>query len=285
MKPHDLISLTLLFTLVGAGIIGLHLEPWIYMWLLAGLLFANFKWLSLIHHPKVENGVSYAPTYLLAWIGMDPTPFQEKSQNCRNKNNPLLLRGMLNLLLGITLIHTTGLIPNQHRLLQGWVACVGIIFVLHFGLFKINAWLLRSRGFDVQPIMELPIATRKISEFWGGRWNKAFNQLVHPFVYTPLKRKFGPTYSLVLTFLFSGLIHELVISLPAKSGWGLPTLYFLIQAVGMIFERTKPYRQLSRPLKQAFTYLIIAGPAFILFHPPFMKTVILPFIQSIGVGV
>ena len=133
--------------------------------------------------------------------------------------------------------------------------------------------------------MKLPVATLKISEFWGDRWNKAFNQLVHPFVYTPIKKRYNQKTAIVLTFLASGLVHELVISLPAKAGWGLPTLYFLIQALGMNVERNQVFRKLPLFAKYVFTFLIIAGPAFILFHPPFMKTVILSFIQTIGVGV
>ena len=285
MKLHDTISISLLLAFIADEVTGYQMETWVYMWTLATLMLANFKWLTWIHHPVGNSSTKNAPTYLLGWIGMDPTPFRSKASQCINKKNEILRGGTLNFLVGVLLLHASGHIPNQYWLLQGWVACAGIIFVLHFGLLKINAWVLRCRGFDVEPIMKFPAATRKISEFWGGRWNKAFNQLDYPFVYTPLKRKLGPSYGLFITFLLSGLIHEIVISLPAKAGWGLPTLYFLIQALGMLAERTKIYRKLNQTAKQVFTYGIIAGPAFILFHPPFMKTVILPFVQTLGVGV
>ena len=255
------------------------------MWALAISVFYNCKWLSLLHHPKAQEGVKYSKTYLFLWIGMDPTPFKEESKGQMRWDTQYLFGGILNILLGVALIMATPLLAEEYWLLQGWVACIGIIFVLHFGVFKLNAWFLRTLGFDVQPIMKLPMATQKISEFWGGRWNKAFNQLVHPFVYTPLKKKFSHKTAILITFLVSGLIHELVISLPAKAGWGFPTMYFLLQALGMNIERNPSYRKFPHFTKYVFTFLVIAGPAIILFHPPFMKTVILPFVQTIGVGV
>jgi alginate O-acetyltransferase complex protein AlgI len=84
--------------------------------------------------------------------------------------------------------------------------------------------------------MRNPLSSETVAEFWGGRWNLAFKQLVYPFLYSPLKLRIGSTRAMVVTFLVSGLIHEIVISLPANGGWGLPTLYFLIQPIGMSCE-------------------------------------------------
>ena len=68
---------------------------------------------------------------------------------------------------------------------------------------------------------------------WGKRWNLGFRQLAHELIFRPLYRTLGPETAGFLVFTASGLIHDLVISLPARGGYGLPTLYFLIQGAGV----------------------------------------------------
>jgi hypothetical protein len=68
-----------------------------------------------------------------------------------------------------------------------------------------------------------------------------------------------------------------VISLPAGAGYGLPTAYFLLQGIGILLERAFPQMR-----GRIFTILITAFPAFWLFHPPFVRHVILPFMKAIG---
>jgi alginate O-acetyltransferase complex protein AlgI len=95
----------------------------------------------------------------------------------------------------------------------------------------------------------------------------------------------GPTGATLLVFFVSGVIHELVISLPARGGYGLPTGYFLIQGLGVIGEHTPFGRQLGlgRGLRGwLFTLFVTVGPAFSLFHPPFVRNVILPMLEAIG---
>jgi len=76
-----------------------------------------------------------------------------------------------------------------------------------------------------------------------------------------------------------------VISFPARAGYGLPSAYFAVQAVGMLVERSAFGRRLGLGAGWRgwlFTFLCAAGPAFWLFHPPFVHRVILPFLQTIG---
>ena len=85
-------------------------------------------------------------------------------------------------------------------------------------------------------------------------------------------------------FLFSGLVHDLVISLPARAGYGLPTAYFLLQGAGLLAEHargTPLARWRGRWQGRVWTWLIVAGPAYWLFHPSFVRRVILPFMQAV----
>ena len=201
-------------------------------------------------------------------------------------------------LLGVVLLFGVARIAPQ-PLLAGWIGMIGIILILHFGLFHLLAIGWRTAGIDVKPIMDAPLCSKSVSEFWSRRWNAAFNRLAFDFVFRPLARRRGRRSSSDATkrsrrsstlplrggtriatlaaFLFSGLIHELAISLPAGAGYGLPTAYFLLQGIGILTERVLP-----RIRGRIFTLAITAVPAFWLFHPPFVRNVILPFMKAIG---
>jgi Membrane bound O-acyl transferase family len=124
-----------------------------------------------------------------------------------------------------------------------------------------------------------------LADFWGRRLNTAFHELAARFAVKPLQPALGVTGATLLVFLASGLIHELVISVPAHGGYGLPTMYFLSQGAGVTGERTQLGRRLGfgRGWRGwLFTALVTAGPAFWLFPPPFVHHVILPILAVIG---
>ena len=87
-----------------------------------------------------------------------------------------------------------------------------------------------------------------------------------------------------MVFVVSGLIHDLVISLPARGGYGLPTFYFALQGMGVVVERSSLGGQLS--LRRGyrgwlFMAVFTAAPVYFLFHPPFVLHVIIPFMKAI----
>ena len=89
--------------------------------------------------------------------------------------------------------------------------------------------------------------------------------------------------AMFIAFLCSGLIHDLVISLPAQGGYGLPTAYFVSQGLGLAAERTSIGQRLGLGhgfIGWVFTLLIAAGPAFWLFHPLFVTRIIIPFMAA-----
>lgn len=104
-------------------------------------------------------------------------------------------------------------------------------------------------------------------------------------MFKDLARKVGAVRAVLAAFLVSGLIHELVISLPARSGYGLPTFYFVMQCLGVFVERSGFGRRigLGRGLTGwCFVALLTGGPAFWLFPPNFVRNVILPMLHAIG---
>ena len=157
--------------------------------------------------------------------------------------------------------------------------------VLHFGSIHLLSCLWRAAGIDARPLMDWPIATTSVSDFWGRRWNTAFRDLAHQFFFRPVVRRWGGAWALAASFLFSGLVHDLVISLPAGGGYGWPTLYFLGQGTAVFVERSRIGKALglaSGWRGWLFAAVVILAPAWWLFHPPFVREVIVPFLQVIG---
>jgi hypothetical protein len=187
--------------------------------------------------------------------------------------------------LGVILLWLVArMFPQEEPLLRGWMGMLGLILVLHFGAFQIAALLWQCLGVDASPIMSAPLRSKSLSEFWGKRWNLGFRQLAHDLIFVPVHKYLQVGSTTLLVFLISGLIHDLVISVPARASYGLPTAYFFLQGVGVLFERSPFGKQfgLGQGIRGwLFMALIVAGPVFWLFHPPFVMRVIIPFMQAI----
>jgi D-alanyl-lipoteichoic acid acyltransferase DltB (MBOAT superfamily) len=163
---------------------------------------------------------------------------------------------------------------------------IGLILMLHFGFFGLLALAWRCGGVAAEPLMLRPTRSLSLADFWGRRWNTGFRTLAHDFVFGPLAPLIGPRGAAAVTFLASGVVHDLVISLPARAGYGLPTLYFLLQFAGLSLERTPRFRRLiaRRPfIGRGWTVLVTAAPMpLLLFHGPFIRNVAVPFLKTIG---
>lgn len=262
---------------------------WGFMWAMAIALYAGGKWLTYrkVRARALAVDRQRALGYLFAWPGMDATPFLCGTDGTAAKpSSSEWMAAALKTLLGATLtwaIARTAL--PDHPLVAGWIGMIGLIFMLHFGTFHLLSLRWRSLGVDALPVMRNPMRSTSLAEFWGRRWNTAFHELAARFAFQPLRRVAGLTGASLLVFLVSGLIHELVISIPAHGGYGLPTGYFLLQGLGLAGERSRQGRRfgLGRGLRgRMFTLLVAAAPAFWLFPPPFVHNVILPMLAAIG---
>lgn len=263
-----------------------HMPAWLFMWALAFAIFAGLKWITWW---KARNCVLHnsgrSVAYLAAWPGMDAETFLDSRQRAPAPQFREWLWALSKTLLGAVLLwQIARRFPEPYPLVRGWVGLFGLIFLLHFGSFHIIALFWQTVGIDAAPIMSKPTLSKTLSEFWGKRWNLGFRQLAHDLIFQPLYRKTGVAAASLLVFLASGLVHDLVISLPARGGYGLPTAYFVLQGLGVTLERSRAGRRLGlqRGLPAwLFMFVVAAGPAFWLFHPPFVTRVILPFMHAI----
>ncbi|MDZ4782099.1 MAG: membrane bound O-acyl transferase family-domain-containing protein [Planctomycetia bacterium] len=162
---------------------------------------------------------------------------------------------------------------------------IGTILMLHFGVFRLLANYWRAQGADARPIMNAPWAASSVSEFWGKRWNTGFRDLAVQCIFRPVARRMGVASATWAVFLFSGVVHDLVISLPAGAGYGRPTLYFLIQAMAVQFEHTALAHRLGMHNAirgRLLAAVVILAPVELLFHAPFRTHVMIPFMEALG---
>ena len=122
--------------------------------------------------------------------------------------------------------------------------------------------------------MDAPWRARSLADFWGSRWNRAFSHVANRALFRPMTRRFGLAPGTLAGFALSGVAHELVISVPAHAGYGLPTMYFLLQGTGVLLERWLGWRGDWRG--RLLMVVTLTGPAFWLFHPAFMSGVVEP---------
>lgn len=143
--------------------------------------------------------------------------------------------------------------------LQSYLAVVPFWLLIEAlgGLCRL-LWL--SSGRLVPAINIRPWQATSLADFWGRRWNRLFGDWLHQVVFMPIKRR--PKTAIFTTFLVSGLVHELLVSLPfmivyGKNIWGLMTGYFLIQYLAI---RIESRLQLNALGKKTLLWLAVLAP-------------------------
>ena len=272
--------------LTGAAAAGPFLPSWAWMWTLAVAVFAGFKWATFaqaVLSPARAVPLGRALFYLLLWPGMDAYSFLFVAPPRRQAATRAWVFAAAKTAFGAVLLWGVARAFGG-GLLTGWVGMVGLIFLLHFGSFDGLARFWQQQGVDAEPLMRAPILAASLGEFWSRRWNSGFRDLVFGLWFAPLKNRLGARGATFGLFLFSGLVHDLVISVPAGGGYGLPTAYFALQGAGLLAEHARGSalaRWRGHWQGRVWTFLVVAGPAFFLFHPPFVRRVILPFMRVI----
>ncbi len=256
------------------------------MWTIAFALFFGCKWLTWWQARTPDAALWRNVAYFFGWVGMDAPEFLNARRHATKPPGRAWLAAFLKIAFGACLLWVlVPAIPASQAPLKGWVGMAGVAFILHFGLFDLLALAWQTVGIAVTPLMNAPIKSRSLAEFWGRRWNTAFNHLAHDLVFRLLHRRFGAVAATMLAFLASGLLHDLILSVPARAGYGLPTAYFIVQATGLLLERSAIGRRLGLGHGwpgRLFTIAVTTLPAFWLFNPSFVRNVILPMLHAIG---
>src|SRR5206468_12632671 len=155
-----------------------HVAPWQFMWLMTGAIFLGCKWLTFwsARRQIVHVPFGRALVYFFLWPGMDAEKFlrrpacqvhktreqalvsgasEELSGNVPDRAGRMpalpFLSAIGKTLLGVVLFFGVARFLDQ-ALLAGWIGMIGIILILHFGLFHLLAIGWRAAGLDAKPI-------------------------------------------------------------------------------------------------------------------------------------
>ena len=260
-------------------------EAWVFMWALSASIFAGFKWLTWWRARASRRGWR-SLAYLLLWPGMDAATFLNPAARPATPAVREWVAAALKTLSGAALFWGLArLAAPSSRLAAGWIGMFGLILLLHFGSFNLASLGWRVIGVQARPIMDAPFRAVSLSELWARRWNLAFHVLARDLVVGVARNRFGAAGATLLAFAASGLLHDLVISVPARGGYGLPTAYFLLQGIGLLLERSALGARLGLRgglWGRVYVLVVAAAPAFWLFHPPFVLRVIVPFMHALG---
>jgi len=262
------------------------LPRWAVMWGMAFGIYVVCKWLTWWRTSRAGCSVGRQLGYLVAWPGLDAVAFLGPRSEAKRPTLGEWSFAVVKLAFGGWLCFVVAeRVPAEHVYWRGWVGMLGIVMGLHFGLFDLLSCAWRSQGVTAGRLMECPVVSTSVSEFWGRRWNVAFRDLTHRFLFRPWTARFGPRSAMGVGFVFSGLVHDVVISVPAGGGYGRPTLFFLLQGVAMFFERSRVGRSLGLGRGWCgwlFTLVVLLGPVGLLFHRPFVVEVVVPFLEAMG---
>jgi alginate O-acetyltransferase complex protein AlgI len=158
------------------------------------------------------------------------------------------------------------------------VLLAGVSLILHFGILNLSVAQWRMMGVDVSELFRAPYKAKSLKEFWGKRWNVAFSEMTALIAYRPLKEKIGIQNAVIASFLLSGILHEIAISFPVRSGYGLPMLYFAIHAIAMQIEAKSNFIQkvIRHPVySHVWVMSLLILPMPLLFHAEFIRNVLI----------
>lgn len=265
-------------------------SPLIRMFVIVFFQLTSMKVIVMVESYSGRNGLTFFQwlAFSLGWFGMRPLLF-EKLPGPSLPYRTLLIKGLVRIAMGIALVYAFTLFNSwsvgSKIFLSQLILLVGLSLILHFGILNISTAMWRRSGIDVSELFRSPYRARSLKEFWGKRWNLAFSEMTALIAFRPLKEKIGSDKAVALSFLLSGLLHEIAISLPVEAGYGLPILYFLIHALAMQLESKSVLIQKlirHRVWSHVWVMALLILPMPLLFHQPFIDGVLKPVATSIA---
>mmetsp|Transcript_167939 Transcript_167939/g.322480 ORF Transcript_167939/g.322480 Transcript_167939/m.322480 type:complete len:531 (+) Transcript_167939:62-1654(+) len=306
-RPHEIVGrvgIELLFTLLPViyGIALVHdlgklslqyavpdIGPFGRMLVIIIVLFMVMK-ICVFMMPKSKGSeLTYFQMMLFffVWPGMQPARFLERKKGLDWWKDAMwgTLWTILGILwcFGIKFISDAGLSPEW----AGLLALPAVSMMGHIGAFRLLRGALRLVGYDVEQLFVDPLLATSLSDFWGQRWNIAFSDM-NRFVFVAaikaaltedlqLSKDAASLAGVFTAFVASAGLHEFGITLPVLSGFGGPSLYFVIQGFCVVVEKqTTTWRENHPICTRLIMWIALATPFPLLFVVAFRTEIVLP---------
>ncbi|MGY3214206.1 MBOAT family protein [Mucilaginibacter sp. HD30] len=221
--------------------------------------------------------------FTAGWAGMQPKAFETVFSKNLPGGGLLINQGVIRILIGlllITLAHLTTDLAGNTQIITNGLLLVGLSLILHFGILTVSAGLWRFFGADTYLLFRQPAKSNSLAEFWGRRWNLAFIEMLSIAVLRPFKTKIGNTTAVLVSFLLSGLLHEIAITLPVNAGFGGPTIYFIIQGIAVVAEKKMEEQNIAlsknKLLAKLWLLFWLIVPIRFLFPDAFIEQIVRP---------
>ena len=204
----------------------------------------------------------------LFWFGMDPGSFTNRREGLSWKGDVMLGAGLM----------VVGTVGAWLVWSMGWTQIL-VMFVpmslgFHFGALRVLKGGLRRAGFPVRTLFPNVLKAQGVGDFWSRRWNVGYSQMMQRLVGRPVEKIGGKSVGVMAVFVISGLLHELAISFPVQTGFGLPTAYFTAHGLLVLWEA-----KLGRRFGRIPALLTVTVPLGFLFTPVFQDEVIARCLQ------
>jgi alginate O-acetyltransferase complex protein AlgI len=232
----------------------------------------------------------FTPLRFLAycvWYGMQPRQFLKGEVTAAHAPVPSVFGAILNGVTGAALLwFVPHLLPAVTPwVVRFWIALVGMGFLTLFARLDVVTLVFRAIGFPVEKLMDCPVAATSLGDFWGRRWNRIVSGMLREVIFFPMSRWAGARVALLAVFLYSGLYHE-GFSVMAGSGYGRPSLYFLIQYLGVAIENSRAARLLFQGhpwLGRAWAWAVVLLPVGLFLNPGLVNGILVPLLVQTGV--
>ena len=274
-----------IFAVLSTSIVYLIFRSASPIWQMVGLIITAFLSMKIIvaaetHKDKALNlNFKQWVCFAFLWAGMRPRLFGTLGAQPLEGAWRMIAFGVSRIALGLLLVVFSKMsfthLPYSNLTFIPTIAIllIGLSLILHFGILSLTAGIWRHYGVPTYYLFRSPTISLSVTEFWSKRWNIAFSEMTSTVIYRPIKPTLGAGVALMSAFLFSGILHEIALSVPVNGGYGLPLLYFIIQGGVVWLEKAK---KISGRL---WTAVWIILPTPLLFHTHFVKGIVLPILH------